>query len=192
MGESAIKKINKLGLISGRLTKIMRVLGTIAIIILILAGICTLINPEIFIEAWDVKFNGKTFTLPEVDGFDITENMIFTTGSFIIHMIAMIVQLIVATVTVYHFEQLCYAFSKCESPFEENVIQKIKCFSIFFLAFFIFSIIRGVVSTTVLTGSIAHSLDFSFWDIAMVVIIELLLYIFKYGAVLQRESDETL
>lgn len=192
MKEQAIQKINKIGLVSGRITKVMRVLGMFALAVIILAEICTLIKPELCIEAWDIKINGETFTLPTMDSFDITEEMVFTVSSMIIFMILFLMQMILAIATVFRFEQLCYAFAHCISPFEENVIQKMKSFSTFFLSFFIFSIVRNIVITIAFTGSIAHSLEFSFWDIAMVVVIELLLFIFKYGAVLQRESDETL
>lgn len=80
------------------------------------------------------------------------------------------------------FVILCFAhkFAKsleeCNSPFEENVIKCMKNFGI--------SLIPWVIFTFVTSGSLILAL--------IVLVIFLLMSIFKYGAQLQQEADETL
>jgi len=74
--------------------------------------------------------------------------------------------------------RLCKSLEKCDSPFEENVIRKMKEFTLSLLPWGIASVIIGGVSAT---------------GIAFVIVIVILVFsIFRYGAELQRESDETL
>lgn len=80
------------------------------------------------------------------------------------------------------FVILCFAhkFAKsleeCNSPFEENVIKCMRNFGI--------SLIPWVIFAFITSGSLIMAL--------IVFVILLLISIFKYGAQLQQESDETL
>lgn len=77
--------------------------------------------------------------------------------------------------------KLAKAFEKCESPFEENVTKRMKHFAYSLLPWFILSVIgEGIL------GSI------NLMTIILVAVVFLVIYIFNYGAQLQRESDETL
>lgn len=81
-------------------------------------------------------------------------------------------------VAVAFAKKLCKALETCNSPFEENVIKRMKSF--------VFSLIPlGVVSIAVF-GVSAIGMAF------IIVVVFLVFAIFKYGAQLQQESDETL
>lgn len=88
--------------------------------------------------------------------------------------------------------KLCVAFRDCESPFEENVVKQLHALA--------YSLIPWVILGS-LTESVAESIFTNNWNIMIgidlgmaliIIFIFVLAYIFKYGAVLQQESDETL
>lgn len=100
--------------------------------------------------------------------------------------------LLMTFITLFFIGALCKAFRDCESPFEENVIKKMQNFAFSLIPWSIISTITESIRDTLLNNktSIMFSVDFSVILIVLVVLV--LAYIFKYGAVLQQESDETL
>lgn len=84
---------------------------------------------------------------------------------------------------------VCRAIRKCESPFEENVVKKIKNLAIILLPW---SILSSVITSAMekwTQGIVYVGISV---DLGLILLIVVLIYIFKYGAVLQQESDETL
>lgn len=99
------------------------------------------------------------------------------TAAFLI-AVFILFMLILLDVSLHFAKSLCKALEKCESPFSEEVVRKMRNFAISLIPFGIFCVGAGGVSAT---------------GIAFIIIIVLLFSaIFKYGAELQRESDETL
>ena len=100
--------------------------------------------------------------------------------------------LLMTFITLFFIGALCKAFRDCESPFEENVIKKMQNFAFSLIPWSIISTITESIRDTLLNNktSIMFSVDFSVILIVLVVLV--LAYIFKYGAALQQESDETL
>ena len=85
--------------------------------------------------------------------------------------------LIASLVSCIFGKKLADALAKCDSPFEENVLKKMKAFGISLIPFAVVSlIIKGVGLLTALFA----------------LIIILFIFIFNYGAELQKESDETV
>ena len=111
----------------------------------------------------------------------------------VLGMLVIAVALIVLSlVTVIFAEGLCKAFRDCVSPFEENVINKMQNLAIALIPWAVFktfsqSIIRGFY-----TGKFTILLGIDISVVFVVLIILVLVKIFKYGAMLQAESDETL
>lgn len=95
-------------------------------------------------------------------------------------------------VTLFFISALCKAFRDCKSPFEDNVIKKMQNFAIALIPWAVVSTVVNSVSNSLLNNkfSIMFSVDLGVVLIVLVVLV--LVYIFKYGAVLQQESDETL
>ena len=88
---------------------------------------------------------------------------------------------------------LCKAFRYCESPFEENVIKKMQNLAISLIPWTIISAIADSFATSLLdAGSFEFGIGVDMNVVLVIILIFGLVYIFKYGAVLQRESDETL
>lgn len=103
------------------------------------------------------------------------------------------VNLILLFISTWFISLLAKAFRDCQSPFEEKVIQRMKWFA--------YSLIPWVVISNIVAfferklwvsgaGGFDYSIDFSV--VIIVLVILALAYIFQYGAVLQKESDETL
>ena len=86
---------------------------------------------------------------------------------------------------------LCKAFAKCASPFDETVIKRMRLFAISLLPWSLFSML-GNLMLTFMSGAPKVTLSINLAVIFTVLVIFALAYIFKYGAVLQQESDETL
>lgn len=94
-------------------------------------------------------------------------------------------------VVLVFIEKLCKSFQKCESPFEDEVLLNLKNFSISMIPWAIVSTLGGEIATLMTDGDVVFGgIDLTYVFIALVIIG--LTFIFKYGAMLQKESDETL
>lgn len=94
-------------------------------------------------------------------------------------------------VVLVFIEKLCKSFQKCESPFEEEVLTNLKNFSISMIPWAVVSTLSGEIASLMMDGDIVlGGIDLTYVFIALVIIG--LTFIFKYGAMLQKESDETL
>lgn len=88
--------------------------------------------------------------------------------------------------------KLCTAIETCETPFGEEVIKSLNNFAYALVAYVI---VEGTLSSLVTglafsTGSINIGINGTSILVALAVYV--LTVIFKYGAILQKESDETL
>ncbi|MBO5302690.1 MAG: DUF2975 domain-containing protein [Lachnospiraceae bacterium] len=103
-----------------------------------------------------------------------------------------VVVLALTFITLFFVGGLCKAFRDCQSPFEDNVIKKMQNFAISLIPWSLVSMITSSITNTLMYNktSIMFTIDFNILLIVLVVLV--LVYIFKYGAVLQQESDETL
>lgn len=86
------------------------------------------------------------------------------------------IMLVLWTIVVSFGIKLAKALRDCDSPFEQNVILRMKRFGIALLPLGIGTIILHINLTTIL----------------LILVVLLFVFIFNYGAQLQQESDETL
>ena len=98
----------------------------------------------------------------------------------------------VTIVVLFFAGALCKAFAKCETPFEENVIKKMQSLAISIIPMIVLSFVSEGVVGYVMSGFADFSMNINLTAFIVVLIILMLVQIFKYGAMLQRESDETL
>ncbi len=103
-----------------------------------------------------------------------------------------LILLIMSLVTLFFFGSLCKAFEKCESPFEENIINKMRNFAFSLIPWVILTSLTSSAGDSLLYGGLKLNLSLDMGMVVLVIIIFVLCYIFKYGAMLQQESDETL
>lgn len=107
------------------------------------------------------------------------------------------VNVVCAFVTLLFAGFLCKAFKECQSPFEDKVIKSMRNLAFAIIPWVFMSSVSESIATAFFTGvftggdtNIRFEADFSV--IFAVILIFGLTYIFKYGAMLQQESDETL
>lgn len=103
-----------------------------------------------------------------------------------------LVYIVIAFILMIFLGKLCKALENCRSPFEDSIIKYLQCVAWSLIPF-------ALVDTTmksVVASAFSSNIRLSFGvDLSMILAILLifgLAYIFKYGAVLQAESDETL
>ncbi len=103
-----------------------------------------------------------------------------------------LILLIMSLVTLFFLGSLCKAFEKCQSPFEENIINKMRNFAFSLIPWVILTSLTSSAIDSLLYGGLSLNLSLDMGMVLLVIIIFVLCYIFKYGAMLQQESDETL
>lgn len=121
-----------------------------------------------------------------------SEEISFTAKDFGVLMILASISLIMTIVTISFAQSLCKEFRDCTSPFDSKVIKKMQNLAISLIPW---TIISSVINSTVdsfMKGGIQLSFTLDLGVVLVVLIVFVLVYIFKYGAVLQQESDETL
>ncbi len=95
------------------------------------------------------------------------------------------------TVTLYMVKALMKSLKNCETPFSEEVIKNMTRFATSLVCVVVLKIIFGGFWSTLTTG-LTYDLNIDLESILLVAVIYILITVFKYGAGLQRESDETL
>ncbi len=215
MKEKAIKKINKLGKIGGIVALIARIFMIIGAVSLLVCGILFLVIPKDLMTItisgkMGMEFNFEKYFDTDIDqeeldkiisdvvvedgvvkvsaeADDISYSLRKLSGTMFAGAFSMAAWIVV----LVFIEKLCKAFQKCESPFEDEVLLKLKNFSISMIPWAIVSTLSGEIASLMSGGDIViGGIDLTYVFIALVIIG--LTFIFKYGAMLQKESDETL
>ncbi len=88
--------------------------------------------------------------------------------------------------------RLCKAFRDCESPFEENVVKQLNALAYSLLPWVILGSLTETITNSIFTNNFNLMIGVDMGMVLIIIFIFVLAYIFKYGAVLQKESDETL
>lgn len=122
----------------------------------------------------------------------ISEDVSFTMHEMAVLMLMMAVVLVMSIVTLTFVEKLCKAFRDCRSPFEENVIRKMQRVAICLIPWTLISSLGDTITNSMMSGGMSFTFSIDLGVVLVVLIVLILVYIFKYGAVLQQESDETL
>lgn len=99
---------------------------------------------------------------------------------------------ILSLITVCFIGSLCKALRYCQTPFEDNVIKKMQNLAISLIPWAFFKSISDGMTAGMMYHKMQVHLGVDLDMVLVIVIIFALTYIFKYGAVLQQESDETL
>ena len=137
-----------------------------------------------------------------VDDFSYNDNKLsvttamsaksFDLGNLRIIMIIALVSIACSLLSVYFAGSLCKSFAACTSPFDAIIITKMRRLAYSLIPMAILSCFSDSLISSVLAGGTTVSLTVNFSVIFAILIILAISYIFKYGAQLQEESDETL
>lgn len=107
-------------------------------------------------------------------------------------LFVVVVSLLLTLVSLFFAAKLCKSFEKCESPFADDVIKKMRYFAWSLLPWAVFSTIPENVISNIFGNNIEIGISLDMNIIFTVLVILALTVVFKYGAMLQQESDETL
>ena len=147
----------------------------------------------------DVDINGLNYDIYEVnvdeEGFTMNAgatSRLLNFDDLLGILVIAIVTLIFSIITVSYARGLCKAFSVCLTPFEEDIIKSMQKLAYSLIPWALFSSATESIANTILSKNISIFVGVDLGVIFVIVIIFVLVQIFKYGAVLQQESDETL
>lgn len=103
-----------------------------------------------------------------------------------------ILEIGLALLNIIFVHRLAKAFTGCASPFEENVIAKMQHLAVSLIPWALLSESADRAFSHMMGRGDYNPFVLNLAPVCMVLIIFMLTYIFKYGARLQQESDETL
>ena len=120
-----------------------------------------------------------------------TNEKVFTIKNIIVNLVATFIFLLTVEIAVHFLASLMKALRKCETPFCDSVIKSMSRFAISLIpAVFMNMLCGGLWSSLGNRGEFGMTVNLS--SVLLVAVIFLLIAVFKYGAQLQQESDETL
>lgn len=143
-------------------------------------------NKEDYIVT-DVQVAGYSVAITEK-----TEDVNLTIHSMAWLLLLLVGGLIMIMVVLCFASSLCKAFRDCETPFEDKVIKKMQNLAFSLIPWVFISSVTDSVINSLTSNVVAISFGIDFGVVLVILIVFALVYIFKYGAVLQQESDETL
>ncbi|MBE5883672.1 MAG: DUF2975 domain-containing protein [Lachnospiraceae bacterium] len=122
----------------------------------------------------------------------VSEDVMYTFQDLVSLWLLAAVALAMTLVTLCFIGALCKAFRNCTTPFDGDVIKKMQNLAISLIPWTIVSSLVTSVLESAMSGGIHLIFSIDLGVVLVVLIVLVLVSIFKYGAVLQQESDETL
>lgn len=116
----------------------------------------------------------------------------FSTRKLIPVLLLALANIIIYIVLAFIIGSLCKAFMTCQTPFEEAVIKKMTTLTYALIPLAIISTVNESIPAFLFNPNSGINLSLNMNTILVIIILFGLTFVFKYGAVLQQESDETL
>lgn len=121
-----------------------------------------------------------------------SETFTFTLKDMIWILAAALLVLIAMVIALRYIEKLCKLFQKCETPFAGEIADAIKKVAFSLIPFAVFSQFKDIGIDNIANGEWDLTLGVDLMAVILILFVFLLSAIFRYGAELQQESDETL
>ncbi len=115
---------------------------------------------------------------------------VFQPGKILLVIFAQILTFAATFITLTFAKKLCKEFKVCITPFAETVMKRMKQVAYSLIPWCVTYPLSTAAAGFMTSGTLNFSLDFGL--ILAILVILALVHIFKYGAMLQQESDETL
>lgn len=147
-----------------------------------------------------IKADSKKINLSDIniDGDVITANtesdLITKLGLSDLYkpMAVALVAIAVTILALYFAGSFCNTLENCTSPFDDTVINKLRNFAYSLIPLVLCDSVMKSTKDIILSQGTDINFSINFLMVFVVLAILALSYIFKYGAMLQKESDETL
>lgn len=137
----------------------------------------------------DLSENDKELDLSMIFQLDDIDGKAIAVGMGIACVCASFFLAVVYIIMIFA-HKLAKALSTCASPFEENVVKRMKHFAFSMIPWAVLSCFGGSITNG--TSGVNVGINIDVVSLLIVAMIILLVYIFDFGAQLQREADETL
>lgn len=95
-------------------------------------------------------------------------------------------------VVLFFLKKICKALSVCETPFSQMVIDSMQKLAFSLIPVFLYSLFKDSLMDSLMYGEISFGIQIDFFAAFVMLLVFVLIFIFRYGAMLQQESDETL
>ncbi|MBE5944336.1 MAG: DUF2975 domain-containing protein [Lachnospiraceae bacterium] len=158
-----------------------------------------MIKEEIESGNADIDINGLDFNATAVEvgesGFDMlatAESRFVNLKDLFIIMLAATLTILCTLITTIFAGRLCKEFSQCETPFSSEVTDSMQKLALSLIPWCLMSGVAEGLVDSILSNKVSVLVGVDLGVVFAIVIILVLVQIFKYGAILQQESDETL
>lgn len=122
----------------------------------------------------------------------VVETYTIDLNDLVVIFIMGLISLIALYVSLVYAGRLSRAFRDCQSPFEESIIKSLNHLAFSLVPWVLMNSIENSITESIFTNNMQIMLGVDLGVLVIIFFIFILAYIFKYGAVLQQESDETL
>lgn len=222
MKGNVIKKLNKMGRIGVAVTRCFKILNILIIILAALLFLLVVDLPKDFLHARveeqvEVEINTpvelsvdreKEITYMTGDGSEVILDQMEKTdtgyrffgqgvrydgdaGNLTMFSVIMGVYFILMQIMTVYESRLCKAFRDCQSPFEDKVIRQMEKLGYAMIPWALVTSFTDLLTFRCLrTGRVRFAVSFDM--LLVLAVVYVLIFIFKYGAMLQQESDETI
>lgn len=102
--------------------------------------------------------------------------------------VAGMIGIVAVLVVLFFLKALMKEFMTCDSPFCDGVVNKMRNFAISLIP----AAVVGEISGAIIGKMFTNSLSLNLGTVLFVILIFMLVMIFKYGAQLQKQYDETV
>lgn len=155
-------------------------------------------DPAKVLEDAKISINNQQFETQNmvIDGDNLivdteAENITITTREVLLPLIVANLALVFTFITVFFVNKFCKSLETAESPFSDDVIKHMRMVAYSLIPWTVFSMIsESTMSSFIGSNNISINIDFN--TVFVILIVLGLSYIFRYGAALQVESDETI
>jgi len=222
MKNEVIGKINQLGKIGEIITRIAKILLTLAFVICLVSAVFLFALPDDTITIKmshqalvDLKINDMVVLDDDVessleingvkyeivdyieDGENVSvysesEDHVFNLSKIWWLMIPAMLTIAAMYVVTCFLEKLCKEFRVCETPFTDRIVKLLGQIAKAIIPMAFLAPLTESVLDSVFTGNVHIRVGVDLTVVLLVILIFILAAIFKYGTMLQIESDETL
>lgn len=107
-------------------------------------------------------------------------------------LVIALIYVIACYVILWFVGLLGKAFRDCDSPFDDNVIKRMKNFAYSLIGWIVVAFVSNIIISRVFLSGFSIQIGFNLGTVLLALVILGLCSIFRYGAKLQKEHDETL
>ena len=176
----ALNKLTKVSRFVGSVTTVLMVALTVAMIVAVVAIIAVALNPDIVNSV--IEYAGNTINIDDID----------TTAAAAILLATVLVLMPLMIAIMYFVRRMFNNIHENNTPFTDDNAKCLVNIALLTVACTIAAPILDYALQTVIDTASYQAYSFSAFPLLVALLLYFLSLVFKYGAELQKESNETL